>query len=115
MQSAVKCRIIKIKPLKNGIIDRQRRSFDGFVSLKIRIVRVGVFAGILIGHILQHQLFDNRKELCVDFPHGRYMLFWRRLQNLFFGLAGTQISLFFFGQVLVAGNQFSNAIRSFCP
>lgn len=73
MQPVVKGGVVRVQAEKRHIISEGPcRPLDCRPTFQIGALPVRIGAGILICHIIQHQIFDNGHIMIVQFPNSRF-------------------------------------------
>lgn len=71
VQSVVEGCVVVVQPLEVQAVNGESRPFDGCLRLDLGVFLVGIFAGVLIGRILQHPVFHQGEILVKQFPDSK--------------------------------------------
>ena len=136
MQPVAEVGHIVIQTHKLRLCNGECRPFDCRIALNYRIFPVRIFAGVLIGHIFQHQIPDDRFIAVIGLPDGRrgagilprqpfrigHDLFHKFGRAVLFqmlpdggGINILKVVQFFLGEKSVLLHQTSKAALYFCP
>lgn len=73
MKPVVKGGVVRVQTEKRQIVNEGlRRPLDRRLTFQIGVLPVRIGAGVLIRHIIQHQIFDNGYIMIVQFPNSRF-------------------------------------------